>query len=430
MVEEKAKNQLGFWSIILLGINGIIGSGIFLLPNQAAKLMGTASIFVLIFDGLLVVSIAMCFAQAANYFDRDGGPYLYAQDAFGEFIGFEVGFITWAVRIIAEATMAVAFQTALVATFPNLAPYKVLIVSILIIGLALMNIAGTHTSKIVIDVITVSKLIPLVLFVAIGIFFIKGGNFTPLFPHGHYQSGSFAKAALVMFYAFTGFEGLSVAAGDMTNARKNLPKALLVVMLCVTTFYILIQIVSTGILGSKLAQSPAPIQMAFAQIAGGFGNALVAAGTLLSTGGLLVASSYITPRSGVALAESGIMPPILGKRNRVNAPWVSILVGMVITLLIAWSGTFGFLAQISAISRFAQYIPTCLAVLVFAKTKKRRPEDFNLPWGPVIPIVAILVSLWLLVQVDHTQLLIGLGALLIGVPVYFIMKLTHHSSKV
>lgn len=94
MVEEKAKNQLGFWSIILLGINGIIGSGIFLLPNQAAKLMGTASIFVLIFDGLLVVSIAMCFAQAANYFDRDGGPYLYAQDAFGEFIGFEVGFIT------------------------------------------------------------------------------------------------------------------------------------------------------------------------------------------------------------------------------------------------------------------------------------------------------------------------------------------------
>ena len=116
------KEQMGYWSMILLGINGIIGSGIFLLPNQAAKLIGSASIFVLLFDALLVISIALCFAQAATYFDRDGGPYLYAKDAFGDFVGFEVGFVTWAIRIIAEATMAVAFTTALVGTFPALNP--------------------------------------------------------------------------------------------------------------------------------------------------------------------------------------------------------------------------------------------------------------------------------------------------------------------
>ena len=111
------KEQMGYWSMILLGINGIIGSGIFLLPNQAAKLIGSASIFVLLFDALLVISIALCFAQAATYFDRDGGPYLYAKDAFGDFVGFEVGFVTWAIRIIAEATMAVAFTTAYYSRF-------------------------------------------------------------------------------------------------------------------------------------------------------------------------------------------------------------------------------------------------------------------------------------------------------------------------
>lgn len=416
------KNKLGMNSVLLLGINSIIGSGIFLLPNQAAKLMGTASIFVLIFDALLVISIALCFAQAATYFDKDGGPYLYAKDAFGEFIGFEVGFVTWSIRMIAEATMAVAFETALITIFPIASPYKSLITSILIISLAIMNILGARVSKVVNNIITVSKLLPLVLFVAIGIFFIHQSNFIPLFPHGTYQSGTFAQASILMFYAFTGFEGLAVAAGDMKNAKQNLPKAIITVILCVASFYILIQIVTTGILGNSLAHTNAPIQEAFAKIAGQFGKALVAAGTLLSTGGLLVASSYITPRSGVALAESGIMPVVLKKRNRYNAPWVSIIISMTITLLIAWSGTFGFLAQISAISRFAQYIPTCLAVIVFAHTKKRLPQSFHLIGGPIIPIIAVLVSVWLLFQINSQQLLIGLGALLIAVPLYVIMK--------
>ncbi|KMO64296.1 hypothetical protein PZ01_03970, partial [Lacticaseibacillus rhamnosus] len=89
--------------------------------------------------------------------------------------------------------------------------------------------------------------------------------------------------------------------------------------------------------------------------------------------------------------------------------------------LIAYSGTFGYLAQISAVSRFAQYIPTCLAVIVFAKTKtKDKSSTFHLPLGPVIPAVAILVSIWLLVQVQVSQLVIGLGALLVAVTVLFL----------
>ncbi|NVY96652.1 amino acid permease [Lactobacillus sp. DCY120] len=414
------KDKLGFASVLLFGINGIIGSGIFLLPGAAAKLMGPASIFVLLFDAFLVITIALSFAQAASFFDRDGGPYLYAQAAFGKFVGFEVGFVTWAVRIIAEATMAVAFTTALGATFPALknATAKVSVITCLIVGLALMNIAGVRLAKVVNNIITISKLIPLVLFIAIGIFWIQPQNFTPLFPGGSYHSGNFAQAAITLFYAFTGFEGIVVAAGDIKDAPKNLPRALLLIMLTVVSFYILIQVVCIGILGNKLGSSNAPIQAAFTQIGGRLGNAVVASGTLLSTGGLLVASSYITPRSGVALAENKMMPQILAWRNQHHAPWVAILTSMVLTLAIAWSGTFSFLAQISAISRFAQYIPTCLAILVFARQKSRDSQKFHLPWGPVIPVVAILVSCWLLIQVPLIQLLFGLGALIVAIPFY------------
>lgn len=417
--------QLGLISIILLGINGIIGSGIFLLPNQVASLMGTAGIFSLIFDALLAISIAMCFAQAATYYDEDGGPYLYAKDAFGDFVGFEVGFVTWAIQIIAEATMAVAFATALGATFPALANIwaKNITVTVLLGLMALMNIAGVKVSKIVNNIVTLSKLIPLLLFVTMGIFFIHGGNFTPLFPHGHYTAGHFGAAAVTMFYAFAGFERVVVAAGDMKNPKKNLPRALLIMVGIVLAFYLLIQTVCTGVLGaSALGHTTAPIQTAFAKFAGGFGNSLVAAGTLLSTGGFLVASSYVTPRSGVALAEHHMMPSMIAKRNSKHAPYVAILISIGISILIAWSGQFGYLAQISAVSRFAQYIPTCLAVLVFRRTRATAADRFQLPLGPVIPVVAVAVSIWLLFQVTALQVVLGLGALIVAIPFYFLMS--------
>lgn len=132
---------------------------------------------------------------------------------------------------------------------------------------------------------------------------------------------------------------------------------------------------------------------------------------------VVVASSYVTPRSGVALAENHMMPAMIAKRNKKNAPYIAILTS--ISILIAWSGQFAYLAQISAVSRFAQYIPTCLAVLIFRHSKAAVPGRFNLPLGPVIPIVA--VSGWLLLQVSAQHLILGLGALIVAVPFYFLM---------
>ncbi|WP_127849210.1 APC family permease [Lacticaseibacillus hulanensis] len=427
---NQSKEKLGLFSIILLGINGIIGSGIFLLPNVAAKAMGTAGIFVLMLDAILVILLALCFAQAATHFDRDGGPYLYAKDAFGGFVGFEVGFVTWAIRIIAEATMAVAFQTLLAGIWPVLKSGfpAMATTTFLMTGLALMNIAGVRISKYVNNVVTVAKLVPLVLFVAIGIFFIKGGNFTPMFPGGHYTAGSFGSTAVTMFYAFTGFEGVVVAAGDMKDAKRNLPKAIAAVMAIVALFYVLIQVISTGVLGADaLAKTSTPIQAVFAHFAGGFGSALVQAGSLVSVGGILVASSYITPRSGVALAENDMMPAVLAKRNKHNAPWVSILVSLVIGLIISWSGTFSYLAQISVISRFVQYIPTVIAVMVFARKYGKPVRGFSLPFGPVIPVISLVISFWLLynawlADTTHMQFITGFGALVVALPFYFLSK--------
>nr|WP_303209498.1 APC family permease [Acidaminococcus intestini] len=163
------KDKFGLWSIVLLGINGIIGTGIFLLPNRAYALMGPSSLLILLFDAFLAGCLALCFAEVAGFFSRNGGPYLYAKAAFGDFVGYEVGVLKLVVTIIAWAAMAVGFATALGAAFPFFAgdTMKNLIAAVLIGGLTIMNIAGVKISKILNNIMTISKLVPLCVFMVL-----------------------------------------------------------------------------------------------------------------------------------------------------------------------------------------------------------------------------------------------------------------------
>ncbi|MDD9138655.1 amino acid permease [Fructobacillus sp. CRL 2054] len=416
--------KMGFFSLILFGINAIIGSGIFLLPSSGMKLFGPASILVLLFDGALAFLIAMCFAECASYFKQTGGAYIYAKEAFGNFVGYEVGFVTWAIRIIAEATMYVAFATALAGTFPSLATpvAKNTVITILFISLAVLNIAGVRITTLISNIVTVGKLVPIFLIIICGLFFIKPAHFDPFFVEKLTTTPHFAAAAITLFYIFTGFEAIVITAGEMENVKKNLPRALLISLGTVVVIYALVMVVSIGVLGDKLAISTVPLKDTFQVIAGNFGTNLISFGTLLSIGGICVASSFITPRSGVALAESKMMPAILAKKNKHDAPVVAIIASSSISLIIAFSGSFSVLAQISAVSRFAQFIPTIIAVLVFRKTKKDVEHSFRVPFGPVIPVLALAVSGWLLWHVDMKSLTWGLGALVIAVPFYFLTK--------
>ncbi|WP_040327891.1 APC family permease [Clostridium ihumii] len=417
------KKKIGFWSIVLLGINSIIGSGIFLLPNQAMELIGPASLLVILFDMLLVVSIALCFAEVGGMFNKNGGPYVYAKEAFGDFVGFEVGFMKWAIGIIAWATMAVGFVTALSAIWPAAGEgmTKNIIIVAILGGLGVVNILGVNISKVLNNIITVGKLLPLIIFIAVGIFFIKGSNFTPVFPNGTYVSGSFGATALLIFYAFTGFESIAVAAEDMDNPEKNIPKAIITVMIIVSVVYLLIQTVSIGILGQGLAVTKTPVADASSIFLGSWGGILVSAGTLVSIGGINIASSFITPRTAVALAEDGLLPKCLAKYNKKGTPYISIIVTVALTIPVALSGSFTKLAAISVVSRFAQYVPTCLAVLVLRKKRPDLKSSFKIPLGPVVPILAICVSIWLLFQSSTEKILWGLGGLIIGIPIYLLM---------
>ena len=408
----KETGKFGFWSIVLLGINGIVGTGIFLLPNKAYSIIGSASLGVLLFDAIIAGCIALCFAEAASLFTRNGGPYLYAKHALGDFWAFEVGVLKWIVTVIAWAAMAVGFATALGAAVPALSGdfAKDVISFILIVGLTVVNIFGVNVSKFVNNLITISKLVPLTLFIAIGIFFINGANFTPVFPQDTYVDGSFA---------YTGFEVIAIAAEDMKNPKKNLPRAIIMCMLLVSVLYMAILAVSIGVLGTDLANTKAPVQDAFNVIVGPIGMYIVLIGTLISMGGINFAEAYYAPRVATSMAEDGMLPSALAKRNRYNAPYVAAIVTAIASVLLAWSGSFTTLAAISAVSRFTQYLPTCLAVIIFRRKWADKARSYTIPGGYLIPVIAIGTSLWMLAQAQTNQLLWGLGGCIVILPFYY-----------
>ncbi|WP_373821442.1 APC family permease [Veillonella sp.] len=417
----KETGKFDFWSIVLLGINGIVGTGIFLLPNKAYSIIGSASLGVLLFDAIIAGCIALCFAEAASLFTRNGGPYLYAKHALGDFWAFEVGVLKWIVTVIAWAAMAVGFATALGAAVPALSGdfAKDVISFILIVGLTVVNIFGVNVSKFVNNLITISKLVPLTLFIAIGIFFINGANFTPVFPQDTYVNGSFAQAAVLLFFAYTGFEVIAIAAEDMKNPKKNLPRAIIMCMLLVSVLYMAILAVSIGVLGTDLANTKAPVQDAFNVIVGPIGMYIVLIGTLISMGGINFAEAYYAPRVATSMAEDGMLPNALAKRNRYNAPYVAAIVTAIASVLLAWSGSFTTLAAISAVSRFTQYLPTCLAVIIFRRKWADKARSYTIPGGYLIPVIAIGTSLWMLAQAQTNQLLWGLGGCIVILPFYY-----------
>lgn len=419
-MENLNNNKLGFWSIFFLGINSIIGSGIFLLPNKAYADVGLASLIVILINAILALFLALCFAETASIFEKNGSSFVYAKEAYGNFVGFEIGIFAWFIGIISWAAEIQGFLTALGGIYPIAVDsyYNKIFVIAIGIFLGVLNYLGVKFSKVLNNLITVSKLVPLLLFVFVGIFFIKGADFVPFIPKIELglSTGNLGVATLVIFYAFTGFDLLAVAAEDMQDPTKNLPKAIIWVMVFCSTFYLMIMIVCIGLLGSKLGTTSVPIASATAAVFGSYGFLFITIATLISIGGITIALSFIAPRSIQALADSKYVPQIFNKKGRFGTAGFAILLTTAITVSLALYGNFIFLASLTVIARLIEFISTAGSVLIFRRRKLK--ALYKIPLGPVIPIIAVILSIWLLTQSSYENIFFVIIGLVVGAILY------------
>ena len=404
------------WDLVALVLNAIIGAGIFGLPATAFARTGAYSLLAYAVCAILVGLIALCFAEVASRFTGTGGPYVYASVGFGPFAGFQVGWLLWLARITAFGSLSNLFVSYLSIFWPIVAAGtgRTLVLTGIVVALALVNLTGVRPSTVLTDAFTIGKLIPLLVFIGVGLFFVAPENFdTGALP----ALDDFRTTVLLLVFAFSGFEMAVIPAGEVVDPRKHLPFALVTGLSIVAILYILIQFVAIGTLPA-LASSTRPIADASAQFLGSGGARFVAVGALISIAGTLNTIALITPRLLYAMAEQGQMPRAFGAvHSRFRTPYVSIALSSAVILWVTLAGSFVTSAAISTVIRLVVYGSTCLALLRLRRMTGAPPALFTAPLGVLVAVAALALTGWVLLstpfqQFRDTSIAIGIGVLL------------------
>src|SRR5438067_9696097 len=327
------------WDLVAVVINGIIGAGIFGLPSKVYGMIGGYSLIAFIVCALVVLLIILCFAEVGSRFDATGGPYLYAREAFGSVVGFEVGWLMWLARVTAFAANCNLLLKYLSFFWPaaDNGTWRVSIITGVVVLLTIVNIVGVRKAAIFSNLFTVGKLIPLILLVAVGLFFINTGNYSFAAPPGY---AAFSSSVLLLIYAFTGFEMAVIPSGEVENPQRDIPVALLTAIGMVATIYILVQFVSIGTLPG-LASSTKPLADASRNFMGAAGASIISAGAIISILGNLNITILAGSRLPYAMAERNQLPSFLAStHSRFHTPHFAILISAAVMLALSISGTF------------------------------------------------------------------------------------------
>jgi APA family basic amino acid/polyamine antiporter len=405
------------WDLVALTINAIIGAGIFGLPGEVFARIGVSSLAAFFVCGIAATLIILCFAEVSSRFTSTGGPYVYAREAFGPLVGFEVGWMMWIARLTAFAAncnLLVAYFAFFVPAVHD-GPWRAATIIIVVTGLMIVNLIGVKNATAVSNVLTVSKLAPLLLFVVIGIFFVDSRALTAVTP---VTFGGFSASVLLLVYAFTGFEMAVIPSGELRDPGRDLPRALLMGIAVIFVLYMGIQFVAIGTL-PELAHSARPLADAAGRFLGPAGASLIAAGAVTSILGNLNVIMLVGPRLPFAMAERRELPRILAATHeRFHTPYVAIVATAMLVLALTLSGSFVYAATISILARLFSYATTCAALPVLRRSTTAPAARFSTAGGPAIAIVALALIAWLVSNSTGRQARDAAIAALAGLVIY------------
>jgi amino acid transporter len=405
------------WDLVAVTINGIIGAGIFGLPSKVYGLIGGYSLIAFVACGLVVMLIILCFAEVGSRFEETGGPYLYAREAFGPTVAFEVGWLIWLARLTAFAAncnLMINYLSFFWAP-ANTGIIRASIIIAVVIALTMLNILGVRQAAIASNVFTIGKLLPMLIFIGVGIFFLNSNAFA-LGPRP--GTGPFSQSVLLLLYAFTGFEMAVIPAGEIRNPQRDLPRALLIAMAVIATTYILIQVVCMGTL-PELAKSTKPLADAGQRFMGTAGAAIISAGAIISVAGNLNITVLSASRVPFAIAEQKQLPAVFARvHRRFFTPHISIIVTTALMLVLTLKSSFVAALTISTIARLVAYAVTCAALPVLRKRDDVPPAHFKLRGGVVIAIAALVLAAWLLMNSTLYEAIVATIAAAVGFAIY------------
>ena len=423
--DEGLKRVIGVSGLALTIVGFTIGAGIFRLPAQVGIELGAFAVFAYIFCGIMLGAIMLCYAEIGSRVTSSGGSYAYVEAAFGKFAGFVVSwvfFFGWSV--LADAAMLNVIADFLKPIFPVFANpwFRGLFFFVLLSFMVLINIRGAKEGVAVVKILTIIKLLPLFAIIIFGFGKIDPANLQwEQLP----SVKTFGSAALLLFFAFAGFESALSASGEIKNPKRTIPLGILLGGVLVLVVYILLQTVTQGILGSQMeAAKDAPLAAVAEKIVGTVGGILLLIAGAVSCFGTVSADVLNAPRVLFAGANNGVFPKSLGKVHpKFATPYLSIICFGALIFILSIAGGFEQLAILASAAILLIYLAVILATLKLRMIKQDVGEKtFKAPGGLIIPLIGIAAIVWLLTSLTKWEILstiIFIAAICI---IYFVMK--------
>jgi len=402
---------MGRFSLTAAIVNGMIGSGVFGLPSAVAALTGEWSPLAVLIAGAGNFVVMLCFAEVGSRFDDAGGPYLYARDAFGAIVGFQVGWLLLFSRLLACAAALNILVVYLGVLLPPVATPigRAITMTIAMALVTAINITGVRMAAWTTNVFTVAKLLPLVLLVALGLPQIR----SEILATQAIDRPDWREAVLLLVFAYGGFESMVIAASETRNPRRDTAYALIAAGAIVTLLYCLLQIVIVGVLPDAGGVTT-PVASALRALLGTSGATLGSAAVVLSVYGWLTGFTLMMPRVLYSMARHGELPAVVGRVHpRFRTPHVAIIANAVLALAMAIYSSFSEAATLAAIARLVVFAVTCAALIALRRSHGPSP-GFQLPAGPIVSVAGVGFAVWLLSTRRVTQLGVLGGVIVVG----------------
>lgn len=395
MVTQK---KLGLISLISLVTGNMIGSGVFILPADLARI-GSISLLSWVFTAVGAFMLAMVFSKLSNLVTQPGGPYVYVDQGTGKFTGFITAFFYWIYTGVGNVAITVALIGYLRVFFPQLEDPNIgMLLGICILGtIVMINFSGVSKAGMVQLITTIFKIIPLAAVAVFGWGCFHLDYITNNFNVSHTSNlSAFSHAATLTLWAFMGIESATVPSGSVDNPSRNIPLATLIGTIIAVVLYMVCSTVIMGIIPPEaLANSTSPFAAAATVIFGRIGGLIVAAGAVVSCFGCLNGWVLLQSQIAMTIADNGLFPKILAKRNKNNAPGWGLIINFIILSSLLW-----FTKNPNLVSQFQLIIlvasTTCLfvyfSVSISTLTILKAHDEVKSKSSKIYAIIAILTS--------------------------------------
>lgn len=434
----KLRRELGSWQLMLYVLGATIGAGIFVLPGTTAALhAGPGVIVSFLIGGIVTIAVGLAYVEFASMAPVAGSAYTYSYIALGEFIAWIIGWDLLLEFTVISSTVAVGWSGYVNSFLQSIGIYlpegltkdiahggivnlPAVVGWLIVAWIALSGIKNVGRSN---TLFTVAKVGAIILFLIIGAFHVDPINWTPFTPFG--WTGVMAGAALV-FFAFTGFDGVTTVLEEVKNPQKAIPVALIGGLSVLTLLYALVALVLTGIVPFPELDVPNPTVFALQSVGIQWGGAIIAVAVIFGLLATMIANTTSATRVLFAMSRDGLLPERIAQtNNKTGVPVASVVIVVATGILLSGFLSIGELAEFANIGGLTAFALTTVSVMVLRYTKPDQPRAFKVPALWFFGIIGVGGSLALIFSLPLFTILRFSIWLVIGVIIYWVYGYKH-----